>query len=41
MSNKPDLITLLKKTSTFNLEVTISTNFIFKYPFMGLGQFVS
>ena len=40
MSNKPDLITLLKK-STFNLEVTISTNFIFKQPFMGLGQFVS
>ena len=32
MSTNPNLITLLKKASTINLEVTNSTNFIFTQP---------
>jgi len=38
MSIKPNLITLLKKGSTINLEVTNSTNFIFTQPLSpGIG----
>jgi hypothetical protein len=34
MSTNPNLITLLKKTSTINLEVTNSTYFIFTQPLL-------